>query len=129
MKKRERETDGKFYFGIDFHSTWNDIYYPMDRSETNSNMPNLVYAWLDAIKRAMPNYEPNIKPNEKPKPAIVSRNYFYFSHKMEAIVFEIGDNTPREFIRKKGEVGATELMKLMLARQDVKAKSASAKSF
>ncbi|MDQ3634789.1 MAG: M14 family metallopeptidase [Acidobacteriota bacterium] len=129
LQKRERETGGKFYFGIDFHSTWDDIYYPMDRNETNSNMPNLVYDWMENIGKAIPNYEMNIKPNERPKPAIVSRNYFYFSHKMEAIVFEIGDNTPREFIRKKGEVGAIELMKLMLARQDVKAKSASAKSF
>jgi hypothetical protein len=47
---------------------------------------------------------------------------------MEAIVFEIGDNTPRKFIRKKGKVGAEELMKLMLRRQTEKATSASAKS-
>ncbi|MGI8670255.1 MAG: M14 family metallopeptidase [Aridibacter sp.] len=129
LKKRGRETGGKFYFGIDFHSTWDDIYYPMDKKFTDSNMPNLVWDWLANIKKALPNYEPIIKPTEKAEPAIVSRNYFYVSHKMEAIVFEIGDNTPREFIRKKGEVGATELMKLMLARQDVKTKSASAKSF
>ena len=32
---------------------------------------------------------------------------------MEAIVYEIGDNTPRDFIRKKGEVAAVELMKLL----------------
>jgi hypothetical protein len=35
---------------------------------------------------------------------------------MEAIVFEIGDNTPRDFIHKKGEVGAIELMKLLTVR-------------
>lgn len=117
IKKRERETGGKFYFGIDFHSTWDDIYYPMEKKFADSNMPNLIWDWLDNIKRAIPNYEPNIRPNDKLEPAIVSRNYFYVSHRMEAIVFEIGDNTPRKFIKKKGKVGATELMKLMLARQ------------
>jgi hypothetical protein len=35
---------------------------------------------------------------------------------MEAIVFEIGDNTPRDFIKKKGRVGAEEIMKLLIAR-------------
>ena len=115
LKKREKETGGKFYFGIDFHSTWNDIYYPMDKS-FDGNMPGLVYDWMESIKKAIPNYEPNIRANRRPKPAIVSRNYFYFSHGMEAIVFEIGDNTPRKFIKKKGQVGARELMKLMLSR-------------
>jgi len=115
LKKREAETGGKFYFGIDFHSTWNDIYYPMT-PDNPGNMPNLVQDWLVAIKKALPGYEPNIQANNRLRPAIVSRNYFLASHGMEAIVFEIGDNTPRDFIKKKGEVGAEELMKLMLGR-------------
>ncbi len=114
ITKKEQETGGKFYFGIDFHSTWDDIYYPLDRQFTDSHRPHLVWNWLEKIKQAIPNYEPNIRPNARLEPAIVSRNYFYASHKMEAIVFEIGDNTPRKFIRKKGEVGAVELMKLLL---------------
>ncbi|MFV0388548.1 MAG: M14 family metallopeptidase [Pyrinomonadaceae bacterium] len=124
LKEREAATGGKFYFGIDFHSTWDDIYYPMAK-EYKGNMPDLVYDWLDAIKKAIPNYEPNIRASDKAKPAIVSRNYFYFSHGMEAIVFEIGDNTSREFIKKKGTVGAEQLMKLMLARMNTKANAAS----
>ncbi len=125
LTSRERETGGKFYFGIDFHSTWDDIYYPMDK-EFKGNMPDLVYDWIESIKKAIPNYEPNIRPNERPKPAIVSRNYFYFSHGMEAIVFEIGDNTSRKFIKMKGRTGAIELMKLMLARRDSGARAATA---
>lgn len=81
-------------------------------------MPNLVWDWLESIKKAIPNYEPNIKPNDKLEPTVVSRNYFLAAHGMEAIVFEIGDNTPRDFIKKKGQVGAIELMKLMLERQN-----------
>jgi hypothetical protein len=113
LKRKEVETGGKFYFGIDFHSTWDDIYYPMNQSFTDTNAPNLVWNWLDAIKKTIPNYEPNIQANAKLEPTLVSRNYFLKAHKMEAIVFEIGDNTPRDFIKKKGEVGAIELMKLL----------------
>jgi hypothetical protein len=116
LQKREAETGGKFYFGIDFHSTWDDIYYPMDKKFTDTNMPNLVWDWLENIKKAIPNYEPNIRPNTNLEPTVVSRNYFLKAHKMEAIVFEIGDNTNREFIRKKGETGAIELMKLILSK-------------
>jgi hypothetical protein len=115
LKKKENKTGGKFYFGIDFHSTWDDIYYPMD-AQFRGNSPNLVSDWLENIQKAIPGYVPNIRPNKKPEPAIVSRNYFFVSHNMEAIVFEIGDNTPRDFIRKKGEVGAHEIQKLLLER-------------
>ncbi len=114
LKNRVAETGGKFYFGIDFHSTWDDIYYPMEKTYTETNMPNLVWNWLGNIKQSIPNYEPNIKPSSNLEPTIVSRNYFVKAHQMEALVFEIGDNTSREFIRKKGQVGAIELMKLLM---------------
>ncbi|MEO7659458.1 MAG: M14 family metallopeptidase [Pyrinomonadaceae bacterium] len=114
LKRRETETGGKFYFGIDFHSTWNDIYYPMTRRH-EGNMPGLVQDWLTKIQAALPGYTPNIQANDRPLPARVSRNYFLNTHGLEAIVFEIGDNTPREFIEKKGRVGAEQLMRLMMA--------------
>ncbi len=115
LKLREKETDGKFYFGIDFHSTWNDIYYPMTRKHEGI-LPGLVQDWLTNIQAALPGYTPNIQPNDRPLPAIVSRNYFLTAHQMESIVFEIGDNTPRDFIKKKGKVGAEEIMKLLMER-------------
>ena len=36
---------------------------------------------------------------------------------MEAVTYEVGDNTPRDFVRRKGEVAAKELMELMLASE------------
>jgi len=117
LTQREAETGGKFYFGIDFHSTWRDIYYPMTRRH-EGNMPGLVQDWLEKIQAALPGYKPLIQANDRPLPAMVSRNYFLNTHGMEAIVFEIGDNTRRDFITKKGRIGAEELMKLLLARPE-----------
>lgn len=115
IKEKEKETKGVFYFGIDFHSTWDDIYYTIDDS-FKGNMPGLVPEWLDNIKKEIPNYNPNIRSSKKIEPAIVSRSYFYTAHGMEALVFEIGDNTARDFIKEKGKVSAIELMKLMLSK-------------
>jgi len=115
MENKIKETQGKFYFGIDFHSTWDDIYYTID-PKLKGNMPNLVYDWLDEIKKQIDGYDPNIKPNDQILPTTVSRNYFFAVHGAEALVFEIGDNTPRPFIKEKGRISANILMELMLKR-------------
>jgi cytosolic carboxypeptidase protein 6 len=116
IKKREKATNGKFYFGIDFHSTYGDIYYTVD-SKLPGNMPGLVHEWLTNLKAAFPGYDPKIDPNDKMEPAIISRNYFFVSHGMEALVYEVGDNTAREDLKLKGKTGAIELMKLMLSKK------------
>lgn len=118
LKRKTSQTGGRFYFGIDFHSTWNDIYYPFSNIY-EGNMPGLVDDWIANIQTAIPDYKPNIQANSRLLPTRVSRNHFFDAHGMEAIVFEIGDNTPRDFIRKKGSVGANELMKLLLARKKI----------
>ncbi len=115
MEERAAKTQGTFYFGIDFHSTWDDIYYTLD-PKFKGNMPGLVPEWLDELKKAFPEYDPNIRPSDKVEPTAVSRNYFFKKHGAEALVFEIGDNTPRAFIKEKGEMSATILMRSMLAR-------------
>lgn len=115
MESMVKKKKGKFYFGIDFHSTWDDIYYTVD-PELTGNMPNLVPTWLDHVKARIEGYDPNIKPNGDLVPTTVSRNYFFVEHGAEALVFEVGDNTPRDFLREKAVKAAEELMALMLER-------------
>jgi len=115
MAQRVKETNGKFYFGIDFHSTWDDIYYTLDK-QFIGNMPGLVPDWLTAIKSEMKGYDPNIRPSDKIEPTAVSRNFFFVAHGAEALVFEIGDETDRGFIKEKGRISAENLMRLMLDR-------------
>ena len=112
LAQRAAATGGTFYFGIDFHSTWNDIYYPFS-SIYEGNAPRLMDRWIANIQAALPGYEPRVQANSRLYPTRVSRNYFFDKYGMEAIVFAIGDNTPRDFLRKKGAVGAEELMKLL----------------
>lgn len=113
MKQRINSTGGKFYFGVDFHSTLEDIYYTIG-PELKGNMPGLVPELIEASAQEFPDYTPNIKPRSDQDARITSTAYLFFEFGAEALTYEIGDHTPRDFIRKKGEVSAIKLMELML---------------
>jgi hypothetical protein len=117
MVSREKKTKGTFYFGIDFHSTWDDIYYTLNEQH-QGNMPGLVPAWLENIKKDLEGYDPFIRGNDPKEATAVSRDYFFKAHGAESLVFEIGDTTERSFIKEKGKVSAEHLMRMMLERMD-----------
>jgi hypothetical protein len=101
-----------FVFGGDFHSTWDDIYYPLDK-KIGGKKNQIIYDWIEGITTRLPQKHTNISPSEKLEPTLVSRNYFFKAHEMPSIVFELGDNTPRDFLKEKGKVAAEELMRLL----------------
>ncbi|MGB3152513.1 MAG: M14 family metallopeptidase [Maribacter sp.] len=109
---KKSEEGYEFVFGADFHSTWDDIYYPID-STIIGQKGKIVFDWIEGITNRLPQKQTNIKPSDKINPTMVSRNYFYVNHHMPAIVFELGDDTPRDFLKEKGEVAAEELMRLL----------------
>jgi len=113
MKQRTGSVGGKFYFGVDFHSTQEDIYYTIG-PELEGNMPGLVPELIHATAQEFPDYTPNIKPNSKLEARITSTSFLFYEFGAEALTYEIGDHTHRDFIRKKGEVSAMKLMELML---------------
>ena len=103
----------KFIFAIDFHSTFHDIYYTI-APELEGNMPGLVPKVIQAMGRDIPGYDPNIKPSVADAPKINSTKSIFHEFGAEAITYEVGDNTPRELIRYKGELTAKNLMEIML---------------
>jgi len=113
MKLKTSSAGGKFYFGVDFHSTQQDIYYTIG-PELEGNMPGLVPELIEATAQEFPDYTPNIKPRSEEDARITSTAFLFFEFGAEALTYEIGDHTPRDFIRKKGEISAIKLMELML---------------
>jgi murein tripeptide amidase MpaA len=112
MEEKVANTEGSFYFGVDFHSTWQDIYYTID-STSRGNMPGLVPNMIVAMAKEL-GLDPNIRPNKMDVPSINSSRYFFETFGAEALTYEIGDDTPRDLLKKKGEVSAKELMRLLL---------------
>lgn len=112
MKKKVAESGGKLYFFVDFHSTWEDIYYTIDPGQ-EGNMPGLVPELISSTGKELKNYEPNVRPSPGTGKRVTSTSYFFYNFGAEALTYEIGDNTPRDFVRRKGELTAEKLMKLM----------------
>ncbi len=103
---------GKIYFAVDFHSSFEDIYYTINPAK-KGNMPGLVPELIRSVGREIPGYEPNIRPNSDDEPKISSTSFFFYTFGAEAVTYEIGDGTPRELIKQKGELTALKLMQLM----------------
>ena len=104
-----------FYFAIDFHSTYHDIYYTVS-PELKGNMPGLVPKVITAMGNDIPGYEPNIKPSGVDAARVNSTKSIFHEFGAEAITYEVGDDTPRNIIKLKGELTAENLMKIMLTQ-------------
>ncbi|MGM0377495.1 MAG: M14 family metallopeptidase [Bacteroidota bacterium] len=108
-------TSGKVVFFIDFHSTWEDIYYINHGAEAG-NIPGLVQEMIRLTGDEFPGYSPNIKSlsDENNNTRITSDSYFFSTYGAQSLTYEVGDNTPRAFIRKKAEVSAMKMMELLI---------------
>jgi hypothetical protein len=112
MENKAQESGGKFIFAADFHATWEDIFYTIN-PDLEGNSPGLIPKLIKRSSKRIPGYDPNIRPTENNERSVTSNSYFFFVHGAESMTFEVGDNTPRELIRKKGEFTARELMRLL----------------
>ena len=112
LRKKVNNADKKLYFGIDFHSTWDDIFYT-NSTEKPTNMDGLIKRWFTELEQTLPNYKVNSR-NSKITPGVISKAFFNREFNAEALVYEVGDNTSREFTALKSRVAAEKLMSLAL---------------
>ena len=70
---------------------------------------------LAGIQNSIPFYSLNESPDPLGSP--VTKFWFYTQFQAEGITYEIGDETPRDFIRLKGKLSAQQMMKVLLAAE------------
>ena len=105
-----RKQKSQVVLGLDFHSTWNDVYYTHDNSvQPPSVLGDFKDRWLAAIEREIGG---DFRINEEAEPIgrPTSMSWFRTQFNAEGITYEIGDNTPRAFIERKGKVSAEALI-------------------
>ncbi len=107
------EKSSKIVLGLDFHSTYKDIYYTNIDSLVSA-MPEFTTDWIHNIKDRIEDSDAKIAPSGLGNP--VSKAWFFTQFKAVGITYEIGDDTPRDLIKEKGEVSAEEMMKLLLKK-------------
>lgn len=111
LKKNIKTTD-TVHFAIDFHSTHDDIYYTLD-PKFKTNSPGFIDRWLTELKTEIKDYDPNIKPLYFAPPTSTAYSYLFETYGAESLVFEIGDKTAQEFIKKKSQKSAEIIMQLL----------------
>lgn len=104
----------KVVLGMDFHSTWSDVYYTHnDEVKPKTALPGFKDAWLAGIEREIGgNFEINEEAEPIGKPTTMS--WFRTQFGAEGITYEIGDGTDREFVNQKGRVSAGVMIEELL---------------
>ena len=97
--------------GLDFHSTYRDVYYTPHES-IKRKIPDFTKTWLESIRVQLDIEDINESPGKGTRPT--SGAWFNRQFGATGITYEIGDTTPREFIKKKGEVSAKAMMDYFL---------------
>jgi hypothetical protein len=113
IEKTLKKNKSNLVIGLDFHSTWYDIFYT-NTDRDNTAMPNFVEQWFSDLENNIPNYNVNEASSNSDKP--VSKGWFLYAHNAVGITYEIGDKTPKDKIALFGKVSAEQMMKIMLTK-------------
>lgn len=108
IKKRD---NNKIVMGLDFHSTYYDVFYTNVERESTP-FPKFLDQWFEGMEKNIPNYKVNEKASNSTQP--VSKGWLLYGNKAIGVTYEIGDETPREKIDLIGKTSANILMKLLI---------------
>jgi hypothetical protein len=106
-----RKNNAKAILGLDFHSTYKDVFYT-NKIRKETTLPNFIDDWLTALERNIPNYKVNEAVANSTTP--VSKGWFLYGHNAVGITYEIGDATPKDRIKLIGKVTAEQMMTVLL---------------
>jgi len=109
--KHANKNKQKIVLGLDFHSTFKDIFYINNHSQYPITK-SFVNNWTLSINRLLSPFESTriIEPFKKP----VSKAWFYYQFGAPGVTYEVGDQTPISIIEKKARAAAVLLMDLLL---------------
>lgn len=108
-----KKSKGDVLIGFDFHSTYRDIYYTNKIQPENPLIKDFKDNWLKEIENRIDGYRVREEASVT-KPVAVSKSWFHEQLQAVGITYEIGDNTPREFIKTKGKISAHAMMQELL---------------
>ncbi|WP_109853360.1 M14 family metallopeptidase [Aquimarina sp. AU58] len=110
ISKTLKRNNSKLILGLDFHSTWYDIFYT-NEIRKGTTLPHFIENWFTALENNIPDYVVNEKPGNSKKP--VSKGWFLYGHNATGVTYEIGDDTPRDKIKVIGTITAQQMMKIL----------------
>jgi len=112
---RLKEEGRKVWYGLDFHSTNENIFYPIERTEMVFP-EDFTYEWLDAFRAAEPGLPFSIEPFDTSSP--IAKNWIWSTFGADAVTFEVDDAAPREALRQYADRAAETMMELLIEKFD-----------
>ncbi|HEY0677145.1 MAG TPA: M14 family metallopeptidase [Chitinophagaceae bacterium] len=108
------ESKSTVLMGLDFHSTYEDVFYT-NREDKGVNSAHIKDAWLASIQKKLKQHNYKLKEEKHSVYSNASaQHWFYHEFKAVGITYEIGDDTPREFITVKARASADALISILL---------------
>ena len=101
------KNNSKLILGLDFHSTYNDVFYTNIERKLTA-LPQFLPKWFSSLEERIPEYRVNEKPSNSLQPT--SKGWFLNAHKAVGVTYEIGDNTPKDRIKLIGKESAQAMM-------------------
>ena len=110
IEKTLRKEKATLVLGLDFHSTWFDVFYTNKEREATP-FSRFLTQWFQALEERIPHYKVNEKASNSTQP--VSKGWLLYGHNAVGVTYEIGDETPRDSIKLIGQTSAKALMELL----------------
>lgn len=101
----------KVFYGIDFHSTGSNIFYPIDR-DVDTFPLHFTYNWYDELTETLPEITVRIEPFDTTSP--ISKNWTYHTFGSDAVTFEVSDKMNGEKLIEFAETAAEIFMSKMI---------------
>ncbi|MDX1672215.1 MAG: M14 family metallopeptidase [Balneolaceae bacterium] len=102
------------YYGIDFHSTDENIFYPISR-EIKTFPDDFTYRWLDTLMAAYPGVDFTVEPFDTSSP--ITKNWIYRTFGADALTYEVLDTANRDSLKVITGTAAKLLMEMLLAER------------
>lgn len=99
------------YYGIDFHSTNENLFYPIDQA-VKTTPDDLTQRWVPFIMADNPEIKFTIE--EFPTDSPISKNWIYKTFGADALTYEVSDELNMEQIEEITRSAARSLMRLLL---------------
>lgn len=107
------QSNRTLFYGIDFHSTNENIFYPInERVETTPD--NLTQQWVQQIIMENPSVKFAIEEFDTLSP--IAKNWFYHRFGIDAVTYEVDDGLEPDQLEIVSRSAARSLMKILLER-------------
>lgn len=107
LLQKLKKQKAKVLFALDFHSTFKDVLY-VNTDRPDTNMPGLCTRWIKRLHELEGAEITPVSPSGNG--GNVSKAWLNRELNAEALTYEVGDNTPRAYLKEKAEKLAEILM-------------------